>query len=157
MGKTTSYGMWKYGNTFRQAFIAVLAHQDGQPSMPYYSLAGQSIELLLKAFLMGRGISLEELRKNYGHSLLELLKESRRRKLGKEVELKPYHLGVIDLLSYEYKRRRFQYYESGMMYLPELKFLMEVNENLALGLEPFCRKMTQIELTSNKTLNQDDS
>jgi len=150
MGKTTSYGMWKYGNTFRQASISVLAQQDNHPSMPYYFLAGQSFELLLKAFLMGRGVSLEDLRKYYGHNLQLLLKESRRRKLGKEVELKPHHVGVIDLLNLEYKPRRFQYYESGNMYLPDLQFLIEANEKLALGLEVFCSNMTAKQLSSNK-------
>jgi hypothetical protein len=56
--------------------------------MPYYFLLGQSIELSLKAFLLGRGVPLKELRsRKYGHNLETLLDEARRRKLGLEVKL----------------------------------------------------------------------
>jgi hypothetical protein len=54
--------------------------------IPKYYLLGHSIELSLKAFLMKRGNKLSDLRSHkFGHNLYALLRESRRRKLGKVV------------------------------------------------------------------------
>lgn len=50
--KITSYGMWRYGNDFRKAVLAVRVRHNDRPFMPYYFLLGQSIELSLKPFLM---------------------------------------------------------------------------------------------------------
>ena len=51
------------------------------PLVAFY-LIGHSIELSLKAFLLGRGVSVTVLKsKRFGHDLSALLVESRRRKL----------------------------------------------------------------------------
>ena len=54
----------------------------GQPlSLTAYYLLGHSIELSLKAFLLGRGVPIRTLRsKAYGHDLAALLHEARRRR-----------------------------------------------------------------------------
>ena len=79
--RTTPFGMWRYGNDFRKAALAVLTEHNDRVFVPYYFLLGQSIELSLKAFLMGRGVSLYVLSsRKYGHDLKALLDEARRRR-----------------------------------------------------------------------------
>lgn len=143
--KTTPYGMWRYGNDFRQAAIAVLSHHNDRAFMPYYFLLGQSIELSLKAFLLGRGVPLKELRsKKYGHNLKALLDEARHRRLGVEVKLEGTHCAVIHFLGIEYLDKRFQYIQTGMMHLPEAWLAQEAADKLSNGLEPYCRKVTKL-------------
>ena len=84
-------------------------------SFPYnfpsvvYLLVGHSIELSLKAFLMGRGTTAEELRSKYGHDLDRLLGEAERRGLDDvlEVKLSAADIRAICLLNVEYKSKGF--------------------------------------------------
>jgi hypothetical protein len=141
--RTTPFGMWRYGNDFRQAAVAVLSHHNDRVFMPFYFLLGQSIELSLKAFLLGRKVKLSTLKsREYGHNLEKLLKEARRRKLGNEVKLLGVHCGVVKLLNYEYKDKRFQYIETGRILLPDAQFTLEAAELLSQGLQNFCYKAT---------------
>ena len=137
--------MWRYGNDFRKAALAIQSKHNDHAFMPYYFLLGQSIELSLKAFLLGRGVPLKELRsRKYGHNLKALLDESRRRKLGLEVKLENTHCTVIHLLGIEYLDKRFQYIQTGMMYLPEAWLAQEATDKLSRGLEQYCRKLTKL-------------
>ena len=142
---TTPYGMWRYGNDFRKAALAVSSHYNDRAFMPYYFLLGQSIELSLKAFLLGRGVSLKELRsKKYGHDLKALLDEARRHRLGLEVKLENTHCAVIHLLGIEYLDKRFQYIRTGLMHLPDIWLAQEAADKLSNGLEDYCRKVTEL-------------
>jgi len=121
----------------------VLAHHGDRAFMPYYFLIGQSIELSLKAFLLGRGVPLSELRsRKYGHNLHALAGEARRHRLGSDVKLKNAHFAVIQLLSIEYLDKRFQYIQTGIMHLPEIQFAQEAADKLSSGLEDYCKRVT---------------
>jgi HEPN domain-containing protein len=140
---TTPFGMWRYGNDFRQAAVAVLDHHSDRAFMPYYFLVGQSVELLLKAFLLGRSMHLNVLRsKKYGHNLKALLDEARSQQLEAEVKLTGTDCAVIHLLGIEYLEKRFQYIRTGRMYLPEQPLAQRAVDKLSTGLEPFCKKAT---------------
>jgi len=141
--RTTPFGMWRYGNDFRSAAIAVLKEHNDKHFMPYYFLIGQSIELSLKAFLLGRGVELDTLRKKYRHNLQKLLKEARHRKLGTEVKLDNIHCGGIDILSIEYSDRRYQYIRTGGMLLPEVWIVQEAADKLSEGLKQYCYDKTK--------------
>ena len=140
--RTTAFGMWRYGNDFREAAIAVAERHNVRVFMPYYFLLGQSIELSLKAFLMGREVPLDDLRKKFRHDLKKLLTEARRRRLGLEVKLDKIQCGVIELLNVEYAERRFQYIQTGSMIIPEPEFAAEAADRLSIGLKEYCRKAT---------------
>ena len=65
-----------------------------------YYLVGHSIELSLKAFLLSRGVPITALRKRpYGHNLAALLREARRRKLGRVAKLSRHDVAVVNLLN----------------------------------------------------------
>ena len=142
INRTTPFGMWRYGDDFRKAAIAVLSVHNDRHFMPYYFLLGQSIELSLKAFLLARGMNLKELKRNYGHDLKKLLDASRRRKLGNEAKLDGIHCGVIHILGIEYLDRRFQYIRTGGMQLPEAWIAQEAADRLSKGLKKYCYERT---------------
>jgi hypothetical protein len=138
--RTTPYGMWRYGDDFRKAALAVLHVYNDREFMPYYFLLGQSIELSLKAFLLGRGLSLGDLRsKKYGHNLKALLDEAIRQQLESEVPMTAADCAVIHLLGIEYVGRRYQYIRTGRMMLPEISIVQRAADKLLAGLEPFCK------------------
>jgi len=141
--RTTPYGLWRYGNDFRRAAVTVYAEHRTVGFMPLYFLLGQSIELSLKAFLLARGLPLNELRrKKYGHNLEKLLNEALERGLSRQVELEQEHVAAINLLGIEYLARQFQYINTGSKVLPEVQLVVGAAEALSRGLEQFCAKAT---------------
>jgi len=60
-GRTTPFGLWRYGEDFRKSGMLVAAENPYSGFMPFYFLMGQSIELFLKAFLLANGVQLRDL------------------------------------------------------------------------------------------------
>lgn len=142
--RTTPYGMWRYGNDFRKAALAVLEHHGTRGFMPFYFLVGQSIELFLKAYLLGRSMPLKELAsRKYGHNLEALSAKARQLHLDSEIKLAVIDYAVLRLLNFEYSARRFQYIRTGTVSIPDTKFLLQLMDKLSVGLEAFCRKATR--------------
>jgi hypothetical protein len=136
-------GLWRHAREFADAGLAVRIANPNRISLPAFYLIGHSIELSLKAFLLGRGVALNRLRsKEFGHDLAALLKEARRRRLGNEVPLKPKHLGVIQLLNFEYVAKKYEYRETGVYHTPDASFAQEVANRLVDGLKDFCERHT---------------
>lgn len=108
-------------------------------SRPAYYLVGHSIELSLKAFLMGRGLDIQKLRsKKYGHDLTKLIIESRKRKLGLEVKLEIKQINIIKNFSSIYKNKLLEYPEVGFYSFPLYTEIFEIGYNLIVGLREYC-------------------
>ena len=137
--RTTSAGLWRFSNEFFSA-AATLANDRGDKFFtPIYFLHGRSIELALKSFLRARGTPYKELRfAPYGHDLSNLLKESRRRRLGAFVKLSHADCAAVSLLNREYASKRFEYIVTGSMTVPKLLVLQLVNASLVSGLRTYC-------------------
>ena len=143
-GRTTPYGLWRYGDDFRKAANYILIYEHSKYFMPLYFLLGQSIELSLKAFLLARGTALADLRgKQYGHDLIKIVEECRRRRIGKYVKLTNLEVGALRILNLTYKPRQLQYIETGTMHLPEVQIIHGIAEKLSAGLEAHCHKATE--------------
>lgn len=128
---------------FVSAGISVRRENQGRVFFPGYFLIARSIELSLKAFLLGRGIPISVLRsRKYGHNLEALLVEARKRKLGSEVKLTNIDIGVIRLLNFDYSSKRLEYLEKGGYYLPDSDKSEKVANKLAHGLKGFCSRKT---------------
>ena len=111
-------------------------------SFPAYFLVGHSIELSLKAFLLGRGLSNDTLRsRKYGHNLTALMKEARRRKLGAFVKLKKNELVAIETLNDCYSNKEFEYTVVGYRHLPHYSKIFAVARQLCIGVKPFCIRL----------------
>ena len=111
-------------------------------SFPAYFLVGHSIELSLKAFLLGRGMTRQELRSNkYGHRLDALSTEARRRRLGIEVKLLRSELEGISVLNRCYAAKELEYVEEGFRTLPSYALVHKVAGKLCHELHPYVRRI----------------
>jgi hypothetical protein len=107
-----------------------------------YYLVGHSIELSLKAFLLGRGVSIGKLRsKLYGHNLAALLSEARRRKLGNLAKLSRQDIAVINVLNECYGVKELEYAFTGARRLPHYSVTVSLAKHLLDSLDPYCRKL----------------
>ena len=111
-------------------------------SLTAYYLLGHSIELSLKAFLLGRGTSVKTLRnKPYGHDLSALLREARRRRLGSLAKLSRRDISVIDVLNECYGVKELEYAFTGSRRLPHYSMAVAVAKHLLDSVAPYCRKL----------------
>lgn len=113
--RTTGLGIARYS---LEHFAAALAShsaiigdwRDKNPSAaPVYSLAGQAIELALKAFLREQGSDLAALKK-IGHNLSEAMESAE--KIGFQSKI---DMAQLTLLNEEYSRYRFRYIRTGVV------------------------------------------
>ena len=136
----TPSGFLTHAREFLAAGVLVL-NRANEISLPAYFLLGRSVELSLKAFLLGCGMKATELKKNFGHNLSSLLETARERGLEQELKLESIEIAVIDMLSYDYMEKRFEYRDTGGTYhLPLIDVTEQVARRLVLGLEAFCSK-----------------
>ena len=138
--KITPYGMWRYGNDYFRAADRILILHPDHIFIPYYSLIGQSIELVLKSFLMKNGIEIEKLKKSFGHDLTKLRDEARRHDIESIVELSDTQWEVIHSLNLEYKHKRFHYIQVGQMLVPDIPLVHEATRQLCDALEAYCQE-----------------
>ena len=111
-------------------------------SFPAYFLVGHSIELSLKAFLLGRGVTKDQLKSRiFGHKLDALLTEARRRRLGNEVKLPQVETRAIVELNYCYSVKEFEYVEVGYRRLPSYALVHRVAGRLCHGLQAYVRRV----------------
>lgn len=105
--------------------------------VPTLQLYGQSIELVLKAFLLKRGTTLEEV-KAMGHRLAEILQAANSRDLATQVTLTENEVALINLLSENYALHRFRYIVTGATRIPQPEYVSPICERLLVGLERYC-------------------
>ena len=141
--RTTSAGLWRFSRDYLQAAALVSKANNGEFSHPAHFLFGRSIELVLKAFLLARGVPYSRLRNPpYGHSLSNLLKESRRRRLGLECQLGKNEIKTILLLDKEYSTKRHEYIVTGSFAAPKNMSLLFLTTKLVTSLDRYCVNST---------------
>jgi len=137
--------MVSYALRYAEAAMT-LAHVNAQRfANPAYYLAGHSIELSLKAFLMARGtIGIDAFRKAYNHDLEKLMKEARRRKLGRVVKIDRRIDLQLQGLNKEYSGNDYplKYIRTGLHFFPNLELLTNFAVHLATGLRRYCERAT---------------
>lgn len=139
--RTTSIGLWRYAREFAEAAQIVTASNPNSIPTPAFYLAGHSIELSLKAFLRGAGVTVSELRqRDLGHDLRALVMRTLDLGLDKEILLSQVDHAVIRILNIEYTAKRFEYIETGTKHLPEWSLLESLAFRLVYGLEAYCRR-----------------
>lgn len=134
--RSTPAGYWRFAADYFLAGQAVHA-ASRRLMVPSLQLYGQSLELALKAFLLKRGVTLAEVNA-MRHRLSEILKLSRKRRLGNEVKLSANDLALINLLSENYAAHRLRYIVAGATRLPEPRYIAAVCERVVAGLELYC-------------------
>lgn len=137
--RSTPAGYWRVAAEYVVAAMSVQAVSD-RLLFPTLQLHGQAIELALKAFLLKRGMKLQDV-KATRHRLTQALKAARLRRLGTEVKLSRRDIMLIQLLDVNYSRHRFRYIVTGATQVPDIALLSQLCERLVLGLEQYCTGM----------------
>lgn len=146
---TAPFGIHRLASEFLSAGLKIqpvaasAAAEFTQPiAFVAYYLAGHSIELSLKAFLLSRGVPITALRKRpYGHNLAALLREARRRKLGRVAKLSRHDVAVVNLLNACYGTKEFEYVSIGYRRIPSYSDTVAVATRLQDGVGSYCRKL----------------
>lgn len=140
MDRTNSMGLWSYANSFYMASCELVESKNQQVIDPIYYLVSHSIELSLKAFLRGNGISLEDL-KNYnkiGHDLEKMLAKSMALGLETYIELTESDHLVINMINHYYKNKELEYIVTGTKSYPHIESLLQLNERILNSIRLFC-------------------
>lgn len=136
--KTTPTGLVRYAEDFFLASVAVettLGSKIGSgniPSIPSLYLAGHSIELSFKAFLLSNGITHDKLIRNFGHDLKKCFHEAKC--FGIESKFVPSapELGAFELLNDLYSSKQLEYIVTGMKYMPLFALIQSFAKNLLI-------------------------
>lgn len=122
--RTTPIGLARYACEFMEAALAAddkMGTKEGYEivaPVPVMFLVGQAIELALKAFLVARGITLRQLRTDYGHELHRSLRKAKELGLLALVPLEPEDIDAIELLDRVYATKQLQYIVTGAKTFP---------------------------------------
>lgn len=122
--KTTSIGLGRYSCEFLEAALAAdstMGRRNGFEifaPIPVLFLVGQSIELALKAFLLSRGVPLENLKSECGHQLHISIRKAKELGLLEIVDLTREEVSTIEVLDRLYSSKQLQYIVTGLKEFP---------------------------------------
>ena len=135
--KTTPIGIVRYANEFYEACIAVNDVIGIKPEYgivaphPVLYLAGHSIELALKAFLLKGGIPLRKLpTKTYGHDLMKCFKKANELGLISIHKFDQVEVGAIRLLNELYCSKQLNYIVTGEKLYPTFNLVQAFAKKL---------------------------
>jgi hypothetical protein len=142
--RTTPVGMARYGCDFLEAAIAVdgtVGRKPGFemfPPIPVFYLICHAIELLLKAFLLQKGVPLADLRKKiYGHSLHACFRKCKELGLLDLVQFHDDEAGAVELLDTYYSTKQFEYIVTGAKTFPAFPLILGFAHKLRDAVAPF--------------------
>lgn len=137
--RSIPHGFWRFSANYLLAArtVEVKIHEEGQLFFPTLQLYGITIELGLKAFLLKRGLTLDQVR-SLSHNLTKALILARRHKLGREVKLDRREIAAIQILDINYSSHRLRYIVTGATKIPQLVYISRAAKSLVFGLEYLC-------------------
>ena len=137
--RTTPIGMARYAVDFFKAALAVddkLGMKEGYEviaPVPVMFLVGQSIELILKSFLIHKGVSLRHIRTKYGHGLHKSLWKANELGISNIVDLTDEDISTIKILDNLYSSKQLQYIVTGAKTFPVFGPVETVTRKLLLS------------------------
>jgi len=137
--RVSALGIWHTAESFFNSGVTLKEH--GEATLPIYYNYAHAIELALKAYLFGAGLSEKKLR-DLGHDLEEVFREAEGLGLENIIELKDVDIEVIKMINPYYCSKELEYYKRGIMRLPELGYMHSTAEILIQGLKKFCADAT---------------
>lgn len=138
--RTTPVGMARYAVDFFKAALATddkLGTEDGYEivaPVPVMFLTGQSLELILKSYLLHRGVSPRDIRAKYGHGVHKALRKAKELDLKSILELTEENEGCIELLDELYSSKQLQYIVTGSKVFPVFGPLESVAKKLLFSI-----------------------
>lgn len=140
MDRTSSMGLWTYGHNFYIAARALVDKNDPNTRIPAYYLISHCIEVTLKAYLRGAGVSLEDLKnpKKYGHNLEKCLKKALDKDVQKLIQISDIEKLAIEMINEYYMDKQLNYIKTGYKEFPQISVLVEFAERLLQSINKFC-------------------
>jgi HEPN domain-containing protein len=136
----TSRGFHKHAEVFSDAAEVVDRSEIDDP-LPIYFLWGRAIELVLKSYLMAEGVSVIDLKKNFGHNLESLFCEAQKRGISDLIGRDQKYVAIVRLLNHDYNSKRFEYRETGgTYYLTDKNLTRQLIKRLLKGVEYHLRQ-----------------
>mgnify|MGYP006097278469 CR=1 FL=1 len=111
---------------------------------PYYFCAFQSIELSLKAFLRAKGMTKNEMKGKFGHSIRKLYERAKKEGLSDLIELTEEDEGMLLQCGELFTQKVYQYTEVGMKSVITPVKITQIMENLYNAIRPFAEEMNDI-------------
>lgn len=138
MDRTSSMGLWTQSHDFMVAASDLTKQNNAQTNGPAYYLVSHAIELSLRAFLRGSGLSLETLKKKLGHDLSKCLSQAELHNLDKYVEISDSERSAIEKINDYYIEKDLEYISVGYKEYPQINLLITFNKNLLNTIKQFC-------------------
>jgi len=131
--------MFRYALEFFAAGLSVnddLEVGEDYATAPANYLIGHSIELVLKAYLLQQGVSLEDVRYRLAHSLTRCFKAAEERGIQQHFQLTTDDDELLHTLDALYSDKQFEYIETGAKRIPAWGELTGLAKRLLLAVAP---------------------
>lgn len=140
--RTRPVGLVRYAKEFHDAAEGAgrtLGHRSGFEiiaPIPVLYLIGHSMELSLKAFLLHQGVSLRELRTQFGHGLHQCFDGAKERGLLTHASFDEHELGAFAALDKLYSTKQLEYIVTGAKTFPIYGYLRSMSAKLLSAISP---------------------
>lgn len=134
--RTKPIGLARYANEFHEAAMGADRTLGMKPGyeifapIPVLYLIGHSMELSLKAFLLHKGVTLSDLRKNFGHDLGKCFKKAKDIGLLRDVTFDEHEIGAFFALNDLYSNKQLEYIVTGAKTFPIFGHLQSMSQKL---------------------------
>ena len=141
--RVSPFAFHHYASEYLQGVSSARTRAGVRYSPVPYFLCCRALELVIKAFLLARGVSKDSLKKRaVGHNLDVVLAMARKHGLDVLVALEPQEEEALLKASPQYSTKEFEYFEIARMVrrgdLPKLDFLESAATKLVKGLRQVC-------------------
>lgn len=134
--RTTPIGLVRYAKEFHDAALGTDDTLGMKPGyeiiapVPVLCLIGHSMELSLKAFLLHNGVTLRELRIQFGHNLGKCFKKAKELGLLGAVAFDEHELGAFSVLNELYSTKQLEYIVTGAKTFPIFGHIQSMSQKL---------------------------
>lgn len=112
---TTPIGFARYANEFLDAALITDVGMGGGDEYDFFApvpvmyLIGHSIELSLKSFLLHSGKTLDDVRYDFGHNLIQAMDAAINEGLDEHVDIDAHEIGTLKVLDELYASKQLNY------------------------------------------------
>ena len=137
---TAPIGFARYSNEFFRAALMVddkMGTEKGYETIapiPVMYLIGHSIELSLKSYLIHKGATEDDLRKEYGHNLTKAFNAASDAGLCDVIDCDTFEIDVLNILNTLYQSKQLNYIQTGGKEFPMFGPLETLAKKLLVGI-----------------------
>ena len=146
--RTTPFGLWRFASDYLSAAQLVGAASKHEMSAPRYYLLGHAAELALKAFLLSKGVPLDELKFKIVHDLEKAFTRAVGFGLAELASISPEEEYFLRLLNKTYKPKEHEYIVTGYREFPPPALIESFVTKVQKASHAMCLSTTISPLTS---------